>query len=515
MIHMSRKAAVTSLFVFCAVLLAAAPAFAQGVAFQVSSLPQQARIEGTTETVGAVVVQATNAGTIKAGSSLTVLYSGTITNLSTSGSNIGILAVSGVALANFAVGPASGNQVTIQVNTDTTFAVGNYLVISEVRVNVNALGAGTTTVTATLSGTSSFPTTNPITFTNATVPVASIVSPSLSVAFTSATPLQTCAIPGGGKAFSIQVTERYPAALTILADEANFTPAGTGITAPTLGTSVVVTLSGVTSGLAIQAIGTSAASGTLALGAPSTLTQTSTGSALTFTFPVTADTTSLSETITINFVVGLPNGTGGAITPGGGGGSLPAIGTTAAITATVALGPVSSGAILNFAANTQGTGTIGTIGDCVTNILFPFLTNQVGFDTSVQIANTSSDKLAFPSGGASAQNGTCTLTFYPTDLTTQTATASGSVGTPSQVTTPTIAAGGTYAFQQSGTSFKGQSGYMFAVCRFLDAHAFSFVVNGSVSTGTISQGLLGLIIPNGTITANRVNPGTTFESLSH
>src|SRR5258708_31297402 len=55
-------------------------AFAQGVQFQVSSLPQQARIEGLTETMGAVVVQATAPGTIPAGSSVTVLYSGTITS---------------------------------------------------------------------------------------------------------------------------------------------------------------------------------------------------------------------------------------------------------------------------------------------------------------------------------------------------------------------------------------------------------------------------------------------------
>src|SRR5258708_40167890 len=80
MIHMSRKTAVTSLFVLCGLLVAAAPAFGQGDQFQVSSLPQQARIEGLTETMGAVVVQATAPGTIPAGSSVTGLYSVTITS---------------------------------------------------------------------------------------------------------------------------------------------------------------------------------------------------------------------------------------------------------------------------------------------------------------------------------------------------------------------------------------------------------------------------------------------------
>jgi len=476
MIHMSRKAAVTSLFVFCAVLLAAAPAFAQGVAFQVSSLPQQARIEGTTETVGAVVVQATNAGTI--------------TNLSTSGSNIGILAVSGVALANFAVGPASGNQVTIQVNTDTTFAVGNYLVISEVRVNVNALGAGTTAVTATLSGTSSFPTSNPITFTNSTVPVASIVSPSLSVSIKGSASLQTCGIPGGGNAFTIKVTERYPAALTKLTDETNFTPAGTGITAPTVGSNVVIVFSGVPSGIAIQNVASSGFT-TLTFTDPLT-TQVSSGSALTFTFPVATDLTSISEAITTNWQIGLANNSG--VVVGGTAGTIPAIGTTATVTATVSIGPVSSGAILNFAANTQGTGTVQTIGDCVSNILFPFITNQGGFDSSFSIANTTNDDLAFGANlGAQPQSGTCTLNFWPTTDLTNVVT-----GTATQFTTPSIPTGAVYAFSQSGTSFSGQSGYMIAVCRFLNAHGFAFLTNGfaQASGPTRSHGYLGLVLPN-------------------
>jgi hypothetical protein len=146
----------------------------------------------------------------------------------------------------------------------------------------------------------------------------------------------------------------------------------------------------------------------------------------------------------------------------------------------------------------------------VTNLLFPFTTNQVGFDTNVQISNTSADKLAFPSGGATAQAGTCTLTYYPTDLTTQTASVSGNAGTPSQFTTPSIPAGGAYAFAQSTSTFKNQSGYMFAVCRFLDAHGFSFVVNGTPTTGTISQGLLALVIPNGSISTGRLaNPSAS------
>src|SRR5882724_2921226 len=133
MIHISRKTAVTSFFVLCALMIAAAPAFAQGVAFQASSLPQQARVEGLTETMGAVVIQATGTGTVKSGSSITVVYSGAITNLSTGSTNNGVLACNSVNTTNTCAGlnvPAvnsGSNQLTIQFNTDQAFTPGSYI----------------------------------------------------------------------------------------------------------------------------------------------------------------------------------------------------------------------------------------------------------------------------------------------------------------------------------------------------------------------------------------------------
>jgi hypothetical protein len=49
-------------------------------AFQASSLAQAVRGEGQTETVGAVVLSASAAGTIVSGSSITFVYPSTITN---------------------------------------------------------------------------------------------------------------------------------------------------------------------------------------------------------------------------------------------------------------------------------------------------------------------------------------------------------------------------------------------------------------------------------------------------
>jgi hypothetical protein len=553
----------------------AAPAFGQGVAFQASSLPQQARFEGVTETMGAVVLLATGSGRVPSGSSITVVYSGTVTNspslFGLSGSFAGV-ACAGVAIAA-TVGPpptpavpacsgeatsaaapsntigtgtaapgfavtAASNQLTIQitngpVTTPATatgtpsssqmgFAYGDYIVISQVRVNVNALGASVTTITAQMSGTSSLPTSNPITFTNATVPVAAVVNPSLTVKVTSAGSIQTCNI--GTPTFTVKVTENYPAALTSLVDETGFTP--TVLPAPTSGSQVIVTVTGVPAGMAVSVA--SPATTTLSLtNAGSSLYQASTGGALQWGFVVTGDSTSIAENVTLTFTIGVPNSGNTAVVAG----SIASIGTTVTPTVTVTYGPGISSTSLpltptQFANVTEGTGSAATIGDCVTNLLFPFITNQVGFDTSVQIANTTADKLAFSSGNASAQNGTCTMTFYPTDLTTQTATAAGTIGTPAQATTPVIPAGGVYSFQQSGSSFKNQSGYLFAVCRFVDGHGFSWVGNASPAVGTsaatISQGLLALVIPQLEVGAARrlgafgaFATGVTYESLAH
>lgn len=221
--------------------------------------------------------------------------------------------------------------------------------------------------------------------------------------------------------------------------------------------------------------------------------QTSNGSAIVYTFTVVnGDSTSTVENITFNFKLGLPGSSSSALLATTG--TLPAIGTTNSVVGTVSLGPVQSSGVVGFAANTQGTTTLATISDCVTNMLFPYVTNQGGYDTSFSISNTTNDDLAFGANlGANPQSGTCTLSFWPTTDTTQ-----GTAGTALTFTTPSIPTGAVYAFSQSGTSFSGQTGYMIAVCRFLNAHGFAFLTNGfAQATGPqLSHGYLGLIIPN-------------------
>jgi len=129
-----------------------------------------------------------------------------------------------------------------------------------------------------------------------------------------------------------------------------------------------------------------------------------------------------------------------------------------------------------------------TISACQTDLLFTFMTNQAGFDTGFEIANTSTDPF-----GTSAQNGTCTLNWYGTGPAAGTAT-----------TTPSIASGNYYVNLVSSAA-AGFQGYMIAVCNFQYGHGFAFISDGYGQPGRgLSQGYLASIIPTPGLT-----PSTT------
>jgi len=130
-------------------------------------------------------------------------------------------------------------------------------------------------------------------------------------------------------------------------------------------------------------------------------------------------------------------------------------------------------------ADTSVLTPIFTIAACQTDLLFTFMTNQAGFDTGFEIANTSSDPF-----GTSAQNGTCTLNWYGSGPAAGTAT-----------TTPSIAAGSAYTNLVSSAA-AGFQGYMIAVCNFQFGHGFAFISDGYGQPGRgLSQGYLASVIP--------------------
>ena len=142
----------------------------------------------------------------------------------------------------------------------------------------------------------------------------------------------------------------------------------------------------------------------------------------------------------------------------------------------------SSLSIPRFASNTAGQGNIFTINVCRTILLYPYITNQAGFDTGLTVANTSQD----PVFGTGAQAGICTFTYYG-------GTTAAPTTPPGPTTTGSIAAGTVWA-NTLGTIAPNFQGYAFAVCNFQFAHGFAFI--SDVGAQKLAMGYLALVIPD-------------------
>jgi hypothetical protein len=115
---------------------------------------------------------------------------------------------------------------------------------------------------------------------------------------------------------------------------------------------------------------------------------------------------------------------------------------------------------------------------CRTYLLYPFVTAANGFDTGIAIANTSED------GGlsATAQSGTCTLSFFGDNA-------------PSAFTTPSAIAGGKVYANVASAIAPGFQGYVIAKCNFQFAHGFAFVQSTvGYTPSTAAMGYLPLVL---------------------
>jgi len=129
-----------------------------------------------------------------------------------------------------------------------------------------------------------------------------------------------------------------------------------------------------------------------------------------------------------------------------------------------------------------------TIVICQTVLLFPYVTNQGGFDTGIAIANTTTDPF-----GTKVQAGACSMNFYGANA-------------PSAVNSGTVATGTVYATLAS-TAAPNFQGYMIAVCNFQLAHGFAFV--SDIGAQKLAMGYLALLLPGGTANARPYNPSST------
>jgi hypothetical protein len=147
----------------------------------------------------------------------------------------------------------------------------------------------------------------------------------------------------------------------------------------------------------------------------------------------------------------------------------------------------TSGPIPRFLDTSKASNTFG-IGVCRTVLLFPFITNQAGFDTGIAVANTSTDPF-----GTSPQTGTCSLNFY---------------GAAQPTTAPSIGpvASGTAATFLASVGVPGFQGYMIAICNFQYAHGFAFI--SDLGARNLAMGYLALVIPDPNLQApTGRNPG--------
>ncbi|HET8548974.1 MAG TPA: hypothetical protein VFL57_13250, partial [Bryobacteraceae bacterium] len=191
--------------------------------------------------------------------------------------------------------------------------------------------------------------------------------------------------------------------------------------------------------------------------------------------------------------------------------SDPTVIETIDIPVTVAFAPAAAGlgtanAILSFApvssvitasqtapiprfADVTTSSSAFTINPCRTNLLFPFVTNQAGFDTGLAISNTSLDIYS----ASADQSGPCRIHYFGQ-------TTGGGAAPATQTTSAAIPAGGqlTFVLSTGGTSgivgTPGFQGYIIAQCDFQFAHGFAFVTDGPIGAARVAEGYLALVI---------------------
>jgi hypothetical protein len=130
---------------------------------------------------------------------------------------------------------------------------------------------------------------------------------------------------------------------------------------------------------------------------------------------------------------------------------------------------------------------IFTITNCATNLLYPFVSSQVGFNTGIAVSNTSKDPF-----GTINETGICRVFFYGT-------TAGGGVDPTPQNFTKAVPSGQSATFNLlfGGPEYgiqpvSGFVGYIIISCNFRYAHGFAFI--SDPSNLQTAHGYLALIL---------------------
>ena len=272
------------------------------------------------------------------------------------------------------------------------------------------------------------------------------------------------------------------------------------------GTQIQFSFAGVQAGVSIYVPGAITLSGNYGLGTPQGFAVllggdgasdlnplTVSGTTATATYEILYSDPSVTETMTVPVAVAYISNTAQNL-PG------PGTATVAVNFAPLSSSPVSStsAAIPRFC-QTNPASNLFTIVSCNCNLLFPFVTNQAGFDTGVAIANTSADTL----NNVTAQQGLVTLTYYGN-------TTGGGAAPPTAVTTSEVPAGSELIFTLSNggnygiPATPGFEGYIIARANFQYCHAFAFI--SDVGAQKLAEGYLAIQLD---IPAVAAIPGAT------
>lgn len=159
---------------------------------------------------------------------------------------------------------------------------------------------------------------------------------------------------------------------------------------------------------------------------------------------------------------------------------------------TAGSGLATTGVVPRFTADSTAR-PIVTIGICRTVLLYPFVTNQAGFDTGISIANTTEDP--FGTGG---QAGVCKLNWYG-------GTTAAPDTSPAASDTPIVPRGKVFANTVSSITMAPTfQGYMIAVCNFQYAHGFAAITSNYGANNGIFTTYLAVVLTDG-----RSNTNTT------
>jgi len=179
--------------------------------------------------------------------------------------------------------------------------------------------------------------------------------------------------------------------------------------------------------------------------------------------------------------------------------SSPAIGTSTvnlSYAPTATSGAASSSlTVPRFVSDATAARTLFAINICRTILLYPYITNQAGFDTGLTVANTSQDSFTVGSKVTAAQAGSCTFTWYG-------GTTAAPTTPPAPTNTGSIAAGTVWAGLAS-TLVPTYQGYAFAVCNFQYAHGFAFI--SDLGARNLAMGYLAVVL---------TDPGTSARSAT-